>query len=623
MFGSRDPGAWGRTMWRPPVTDDVPRAGRPSRTTLGVHGYTHDSAAALVRDGVVVAAAEEERFDGRKHSDSFPRAAVAFCLKQAGITLADVDEVAVAWQPGRNLVERAAALVRHFPRSLRSLSASEDGRIRSSLEIWNGIRRLPRTLVGEFGPAPRTRFSYRPHHDCHAASAFLVSPFDRAAILTCDACGEWDTTVSYAGDGARMRQLASDTMPHSLGLVYAAFTEFLGFKVKCDEGKVMALAAFGEPVYRELLRGMFSVDGGARLSVATRYFRFHFDTKSRFYSQELCRALGPAQTPGTVPSRRDKDLAASLQEATERVLQAKVEQLVESTGTREVCVAGGVALNSKANGWLLEQGVVDRLFVQPAANDAGAALGAALLAYWDAASHERPRAEFSAYLGPDTDSRDARDVAGGLGLHVRAVPQPEELAAELLCRGRIVGWHQGRMEFGPRALGNRSILADPRRAEMKDRVNARVKFREPFRPFGPAILAEAQPEYFAVDHPVPFMTHVLTVRPAKRDAIPATVHHDGTARLQTCSRTGNPLFYSLIRAFERRTGVPVVLNTSLNVAGMPIAARAEQSLRCLAGSDLDYLVVGDTVIWKDEAAGRLVDEIERGLRQTPAGSAGS
>jgi carbamoyltransferase len=203
------------------------------------------------------------------------------------------------------------------------------------------------------------------------------------------------------------------------------------------------------------------------------------------------------------------------------------------------------------------------------------------------------------------------------------VPQPEELAAELLCRGRIVGWHQGRMEFGPRALGNRSILADPRRADMKDHVNARVKFREPFRPFGPAILAEAQPEYFAVDHPVPFMTHVLTVRPAKRDVIPATVHHDGTARLQTCSRTGNPLFYSLIRAFERRTGVPVVLNTSLNVAGMPIAARAEQSLRCLVGSDLDYLVVGDTVIWKDEAAGRLVDEIERGLRQTPAGSAGS
>jgi carbamoyltransferase len=209
-----------------------------------------------------------------------------------------------------------------------------------------------------------------------------------------------------------------------------------------------------------------------------------------------------------------------------------------------------------------------------------------------------------------------------LGLQARAVPQPEETAAELLCRGKIVGWHQGRMEFGPRALGNRSILADPRRPEMKDHVNAKVKFREPFRPFGPAILAEAQAEYFAVEHPVPFMTHVLTVRPSMRETIPATVHHDGTARLQTCSSEQNPLFHSLIRAFQRRTGVPVVLNTSLNVAGMPIAVRAEQSLRCLVGSELDYLIVGDTVVWKDEASGRLVDEVERGLRQSPPGSDG-
>lgn len=596
---------------------------RSPRTTLGVHAYTHDSAAALVRDGVVIAAAEEERFDGRKHSDAFPRGAVAYCLKQAGIALADVDEVAVAWQPGRNLFDRAAALVRHFPRSLRSLRASEDGRIKGSLEIWNSIRRLPKTLLEEFGPAPRTRFSYRPHHDCHAASAFFVSPFREAAILTCDACGEWDTTVSYTGAGARIEPLAADSMPHSLGLVYAAITEFLGFKVKCDEGKVMALAAFGEPTYGEQLRAMCGVNGGAELKVATEYFRFHFDTKSRFYSDRLCDLFGPSQTPGREPSTRDKDLAASLQEATERVLLAKVEQLAARTGRRDLCIAGGVGLNSKANGWLLERGTVDRLFVQPAANDAGAALGAALLAYWARAKEERPPIEFNPYLGPDTDSREAQGAAARQGLPSRAVPQPEELAAELLVRGRIVGWHQGRMEFGPRALGNRSILADPRRREMKDHVNAKVKFRESFRPFGPAILAEAQPQFFKVEHPVPYMTHVLTVREEKRDAIPATVHHDGTARLQTCSREGNPRFHALIQAFCRRTGVPVVLNTSLNVAGMPIAAFAEQSLRCLVGSDLDYLIVGDTVVWKDEAAGRLVEEIERGLRAAPPGSAGS
>jgi carbamoyltransferase len=382
---------------------------------------------------------------------------------------------------------------------------------------------------------------------------------------------------------------------------------------------VMALAAFGEPVYRDAMRGMLSVNGGAELSVSTDFFRFHFDTKGRFYSDGMCELFGPCQTPGALPTQRDKDLAASLQEATERVLRAKVEHVAARTGRRDFCFAGGVGLNSKANGWLLEQKVVDRLFVQPAANDAGAALGAALLAYWRGGGERAPR-PFSVYLGPDTDAAEGRQAAARLGLRERAVARPAELAAELLARGKVVGWHQGRMEFGPRALGNRSILADPRRPEMKDKVNAKVKFREPFRPFGPALLAEKQPEYFEVTHPVPFMTHVLTVRPSMRGTIPATVHQDGTARLQTCSADDNPLFHSLIRAFERRTGVPVVLNTSLNVAGMPIAARPEQSLRCLAGSDLDYLIVADTVVWKDEAAGRFVDEVERALGATSAGS---
>jgi carbamoyltransferase len=286
---------------------------RAPRVTLGVHAYTHDSAAALVQDGLVVAAAEEERFDGRKHTDAFPFHAVSFCLKQAGLSLADVDEVAIAWQPGRNLVDRAAALLRHFPHSLRSLRPSADGRIKGSLEIWNSIRRLPRTLVERFGPAPRTRFSYLPHHDCHAASAFFVSPFRSAAILTCDACGEWDTTVAFQGDDSGIVCLGADSMPHSLGLVYAAVTEFLGFKVKCDEGKVMALAAFGEPVYRSQMDRMFSVNGSDALHVSTEFFRFQFDTKSRFYSDGMRELFGPPQTPGHEPSRRDQDLAASLQ----------------------------------------------------------------------------------------------------------------------------------------------------------------------------------------------------------------------------------------------------------------------------------------------------------------------
>lgn len=584
---------------------------KASRITLGVHGFTHDSAAALVRDGEVLAAVEEERFNGVKHTDVFPKAAVDFCLKHAGISFADVDEVAIAWQPWRGFINRIAALARYFPGSLRILRGSEDGRIKSSQEIWSSIRRLPRTLVEHFGPAPRTRFRYLTHHDCHAASAFHVSPFTRAGILTCDACGEWDTTVAYVGNGRQFRQLAADSMPNSLGLVYAAVTEFLGFKLKCDEGKVMALAAFGDPAACEAeMARMFSVDGDAALSVATRFFRFHFDTKGHFYSKRMCEVFGPAQTPKTTPSQRDKDLAAALQEGTERVIRAKFEHLAARTGHRDFCLAGGVGLNSKANGALLEQGVVDRLFVQPAANDAGSALGAALLAYWEGAGGERTPQDFSPYLGPDTNADEGARAARELGLNVRRIGRPEELAAELICQGKIVGWHQGRMEFGPRALGNRSILADPRRREVKDHVNAKVKFREPFRPFGPSILAEAQREYFLVDHPVPYMTHVLTVRPEKRDAIPATVHHDGTARLQTCSREGNPLYHALISAFARRTGVPVVLNTSLNVAGMSLAAYPEHSVQVLAKSDLDYLIVGDVVMWKNEEAGRLIDAIE-------------
>ena len=345
--------------------------------TLGVHAYTHDSAAALVCDGKVIGAAEEERFDGRKHSDAFPRGAIAYCLDEAGISLRDVDEVGVAWSPMLQLHLRLLAMLRYMPASLRGLFPSLDGRIDGSLRIWSSIWRLPNRILREFGPAPRTRFSNLVHHDCHAASAFLASPAEEAAILTCDACGEWDTTVCYSGRDSSLERLEAESMPHSLGLVYSALTQFLGFKVKSDEGKVMALAGMGKRSYRAEIARLMALDTEGRLEVDPAFFRFQYDTKGLFYSPGLVDLFGPAQTPGRPPSERDADIATSLQELTEEVLARKLERLRERTGATAFCIAGGVALNSKANGRMVESGVVDRLWVQPAANDAGAALGAA------------------------------------------------------------------------------------------------------------------------------------------------------------------------------------------------------------------------------------------------------
>ena len=581
--------------------------------TLGIHAYTHDSAAALVRDGEIIAAAEEERFNGHKHTDAFPAGAVSFCLERAGVSLDQVDVVAVAWQPFYLLGHRVRHFLRHLPLSLRGLAPSPDGDIKGNLDLWNSIRRIPRTMARRFGPAPRTRFVFLPHHDCHAASAYYTSPFARAGLLTCDACGEWETSVYYQGAEDGLTRLGRDCMPHSLGLVYGAFTQYLGFKEKCDEGKVMALAAMAEPAYLEAMGQIFGLDGNQSLWVDTSFFRFHYDTKNRLYGRRFTARFGPAQTPGAEPTLRDKQIAASMQLQCENVLGAMLGRLRAETGCRDFCLSGGVALNSKANGKLLEEGVVDSLLVHPAANDAGTALGAALLAQADQVGRAEQRRPFSPYLGPESTPEQCGQAARESGLYCLQTARPAELVARLLTESQVVAWHQGRMEWGPRALGNRSILADPRDAAMKDRVNAKVKFREAFRPFAPAILAEAQGDYFACGHPVPHMTHVLTVRPHMRERIPAVVHVDGTARLQTVAAGENPDFHRVIKAFERLTGVPVVMNTSLNVQGMPIALEPRHSLTCLRDSDMDYLCLGSWLLCKDEDKFRRLKQAEAAL----------
>jgi carbamoyltransferase len=577
--------------------------------TLGIHAYTHDSAAAIVKDGRILAAVEEERFNGTKHSDAFPEQAIGYCLQAAGVDLQQVDIVAVSWAPFYQLGHRILSLVRHFPKSLEGLKPSRDRRIRGNLDLWSAIHGIPRKILQTFGRAPGTRFIFYRHHDCHAASAYYVSPFKRAAILTCDACGEWDTTVYYRAMEDRIEQLACDRMPNSLGLIYGAFTQYLGFQEKCDEGKVMALAAMADPVYLNQMKQVFRLNGKNGLTLDQRYFKFQYSTKNKLYSQALIDLFGPPPAAGNHPPLISRQIAASVQTQCEEVLIGMIHRLTRESGLRDICIAGGVALNSKANGRLLEQGVLDRLFVQPAANDAGTALGAALLAHIAQGATPINRVAFSPYLGPEAAPAQCRQAVSGRALHCREVTAPARVAAGLLAAGQVIGWHQGRMEWGPRALGNRSILADPRDPQMKDRVNARVKFREAFRPFAPAILAEAQKDYFRCAHPVPHMTHVLTVRENMAERIPAAVHVDGTARLQSVGHQDNTVFSELIRSFGTMTGVPVVLNTSLNVQGMPIAAWPEQSLACLEKTDLDFLVLGSLVLCKTEEKKRLLTKV--------------
>ena len=376
----------------------------------------------------------------------------------------------------------------------------------------------------------------------------------------------------------------------------------------------MALASMAPPAYLDQMEKLFRLDPRGSLRVATDHFRFHYDTKNRLYSQKLVQRFGPPPASGDNPSTRSKQVAASLQAQCENVLAGMFKKASRLTGDRDFCLAGGVALNSKANGWLVEQRVVDRLFVQPAANDAGTAMGAALLAFVSQGGGRIKRKPFSPYLGPESAINDCRSEIAAAGLFCRELHQPAEIVAGLLVQGQVLGWHQGRMEWGPRALGNRSILADPRDIRTKVRVNAKVKFRESFRPFAPAILQAAQKDYFRCEHPVPHMTHVLTVRENMVGHIPAVVHVDGTARLQTVTKEDNPKFADLIQAFYRRTGVPIIMNTSLNLNGMPIAAGAQQSIRCLTDSDLDFVIIGNLAVCKSEDKLALLDAVENELR---------
>ncbi len=560
-----------------------------------------DAAAALVQGGRIVAAAEEERFVRIKHVTALPLHAIRYCLREAGVRLDEVDAIAVPWKYwvlGRRAVLALGAMLRS-PQLFRVKGRRSLERLGQE---WAELAFLRSRLGRDFGAVHR-RPVFLDHHLCHAASAFLVSPFERAAILVVDGASEAHTALLAVGEGRDIRVLKRIPLPHSLGQFYAAVTSFLGFRPDSDEYIVMGLAAYGEPTFASALRTHvlpLRPDGEFRLN--TELLDFHL-ARVRIFSPELIRLLGPNRQPGDEITQRHRDIAASAQRVLEDTLLHLARSLHARTRAESLCLAGGVAYNCVANSRLLREAGFRRIYVQPAAGDSGAALGAAL--WWASRCGGMPDREVlrSAYLGPAFDEQECRRALDRAGLVAAALPE-EELcarAAEELARGRLVFWFQGRMEWGPRALGNRSLLADPRREDMRELINARVKLREWFRPFAPSVLEERAGDYFDPPSPSPFMLFTARVLPAAKGLIPAVTHVDGTARVHTVDRESNPRFRKLLEAFERRTGVPVLLNTSFNV-NEPIVCTPDDAVHCFLRTDVDWLVLGDLLVGRPVAA---------------------
>ncbi|MBK8476487.1 MAG: hypothetical protein IPL39_09220 [Opitutaceae bacterium] len=583
---------------------------------LGLSFGFHDAAAALVVDGRVVAAGQEERFTRRKHDAGFPAKAVEFCLRQGGVKISEIDRVVFHEDTGLKFDRLARSALSRGRGGIAFLS--------KACQHWvSDGKFFPKALISERLGLPRRRISSTRHHAAHAASAFFCSPFDRAVVLTIDGIGEEETFTVSIGEGTRLTKIAAVRFPHSLGLFYSAFTSYLGFEVNEGEYKVMGMAGFGEPVCWKELFALFDLSRPLDFRLRQEWFNF-YDPEDHMYSGAMVDRFGPARVPetpfalgcaaGSVLSpenRRFADLAASVQRATEEVMLGLVRQAVERTGARRVCLAGGVALNSVANARIQSELGVE-IYVHPAAGDSGCAVGAALGAAFAGTDRAHsPRTPLDhAYLGPEfspAEVRAALEVAG-----IRRYRTYDDSAAlvdtvaERLARHRVIGWMQGREEWGPRALGNRSILASPATAAMQALVNEKIKFREPFRPFAPSILMEHAAECFACPAelsphaPECFMLAVRAATAAARARMPAVVHADGSSRVHTVRRDSNPLFYDLIAQFHRRTGIPALLNTSFNLRGQPVVGAPADAIETFGYSGIDTLVMGSYLIDKED-----------------------
>lgn len=592
-----------------------------SDLVLGVSAYYHDSAAALVDGDRVVAAAQEERFSRRRHDPSFPGRAVAYCLREAGATLADVSAVAYYEDPRLKFRRVLATYLGAAPFGYASF--------RDTLPQWLAWKRratdtVRRELAG-LGLGPVPAIECRRHHESHAASAFFPSPYESAAVLCVDGVGEWATTSLWHGRGDALEPVAELRFPHSLGMLYSAFTYFCGFKVDSGEYKLMGLAPYGRPRYADLIRERLidlKPDGSFRLDM--RSFAYH---RGRVMTGRAFEKLfdGPRRSPEGPLTEREFDLAASVQEVTEEAVLRLARTAQERTGETRLCLAGGVALNCVANGKVVQEEIFDGVWVQPAAGDAGGALGAALAVAQERGARRTHLgsgldAMSGSLLGPayrDQQIRSYLDSAGLPYVRLDEDALADRTAAEL-AQGKVVGWFQGRMEFGPRALGARSILGDPRNADMQSAMNQKIKFRESFRPFAPAVLDAEAEKYFQLKQESPYMLVVAEIAssqrlPAetdgltgldllrvRRSTIPAVTHVDMSARVQTVSRHANPAFHRLLTAFNKRTGCPVLVNTSFNVRGEPIVCSPQEAYTCFMRTRIDVLVLGDFLLLKEE-----------------------
>ncbi len=561
---------------------------------LGISSFYHDAAACLMSDGRVVAAASEERFTRKKHDQSFPRHAIEYCLTEGRILVEDLDFVGFYEKPFIKFKRILSSHIATFPRSYPAFLRAIPSWLRQKLSIPSLIREE----LQYDGPVYMIE-----HHLSHAASAFLVSPFREAALLTVDGVGEWSTATYGRGRDSEIELSKEIRFPHSLGLLYTAATGYLGFKVNSAEYKVMGLAPYGTPRYEREVRELVDVgdDGSFRLDM--EYFAYHYGlqmTTERFH-----RLFGgPPREPETPLDQRHKDIAASFQKVTEDVMLKMARHQHRETGLPDLCLAGGVALNCVANGRILREGPYRDIFVQPAAGDAGGALGVAAYIQNGVLGQPRCFVMRDAFLGPCYDTDEIRAF-----LKVRGATYEEmdreallESTARAIADQEVEGWFQGRMEYGPRALGARSILADPRNPENRDRVNLKIKFRESFRPFAPAVLAERAAEYFELDRESPFMLLVAQARDGAT-RLPATTHVDGSARLQTVDRETNRLFHELLSAFDRLTGTPVLINTSFNVRGEPIVCTPADALACFNATGMDRLVIDRFVLRKQAQPG--------------------
>jgi carbamoyltransferase len=573
---------------------------------LGINAYHGDASAAMVVDGHLVAAVEEERFTRIKHDTSFPLRSIAYCLEEANLSIEDVDHIALSRNPWANVVRKLT-----FALASRAGRRMAPARAQSMRKILGAKTTISEGL-GVAESRVRAKVHFVEHHLAHIGSAFFVSPFDRAAVLSLDGMGDMVSAMWGVGEGNRVRIDGEVGFPHSLGIFYTAITQYLGFPKYGDEYKVMGLASYGEPEYVEDMRDVVRSDG-LGFELGLDYFRHQREGASMTWeggAPELGPLWGPAMVTRWGPERRDgaepledrhRNIAASMQRRLEEVELSMLRELHARTGADALCLAGGVALNCVVNGRIFQETPFTDLYVQPAAYDGGTSVGAAYHVYHHKLGRPRGFVMDHAYFGPGFSEQRCRAALEQAGVAHRELAEPEaiDLAAERLAEGKILGWYRGRMEFGPRALGNRSILADPRRAEMKDVLNARIKHREPFRPFAPSLIEEATGTYFEQDYPSPFMLLTYRVRPERLDDIPAPTHVDGTGRLQTVRRAQNPAYYDLIRAFGAKTGVPVLLNTSFN-ENEPICCTPEEAVDTFCRTKMDMLCLGNLVAEKQE-----------------------